>query len=527
MPIRPEAQAASQARASTGSVVSFESSRSNVVEQNADGVVIGAADVARLITFDARARFPVGGAKVWSVGIGGESRLLGSTDDSGVLATVPQPGRIVILHPDYELTSLQMMPGAGSDREVFLEPGGVIRGRFVDDQFEPIRSGTRVIAFPGTAPPSKAQVSAALNAAEPRLHIAQADEDGAFELRSLERGRGYTLAAAGGGWVMPRRRQGVLAGGGVLDLELERLYGALAVLRGPDGQPPRTSKRLWALPGPRWYWEDQSTHGVGTDSIEGALLDIPSKWTSRSYDYEYLLLYWSEQSPKPERLGPVRFTGQLAGYEPCVAEVWLPLVDQGLRAVAIELEPTVDNWSSVEVRLVAPERTSVPGHVSGGVGHLVLKQLDSGLLVTHVLEDLRPGSIVFEGVPEGVYHLYLTTKYGYFNSADRDGPVLLQVGGADPRPVQIDISGLCSVTFGVTSQGQPYTGAFAVEVQGRNEPGSAFAHFDGPPYSLQGLRPGDYRFTVYTPEHVPSSDWVGVSMSAGEGPSVRVDIRLP
>lgn len=238
-------------------------------------------------------------------------------------------------------------------------------------------------------------------------------------------------------------------------------------------------------------------------------------------------MYWSEQLTSPDRLGPIRFSGHLFGYESCIAEVWLPPVDDALGTVVVELMPTANAWANVEIQLVAPESELAPSHVTGGVGHLVLKHLDTGVLVTHVLESLRAGSILFEGVPEGDYHVYLTTKYGFYNSAETSAPILLRINRADPEPVRLDVSSLCSIVFDVRSEERIYTGAFAVEVQGKNEQGSAFAHFDGPPYSLEGLSPGDYRFTVYTPEFVPSDSWVRVGKSSDEGAASRVAIQLP
>lgn len=526
-PLLPETRSNSEAQTLLGRAVPLGESRTSLSKGSGLGTDERSRGTKHLHVLDVDSRQPIGEAEVWLWDVDEEPQSIGTTDPAGVISVAGYSGSMVITHPNYERTLLSERSKGAEETVVLLSPGGVIRGRLLHDQDDLIGTRPLVLAYPDSAPPSKSRVTAALHGLDPTFHLARTDETGFFEIRGLRRGQRFTLAAAGGGWVMPTRRQGVPADTLTLELSLERLYGALVVLRGSDGQAVRTSAQLWALPGPQWNWEDLGAHGVGTDSLEGALLGLPSELASRSYSDEYLFLFWSEQRPVPEQLGPIRFTGHLAGYEPCSADVWLePLADQ-VESVQIELVPTVSTWASVEVNLVGQQSTQIGGSIAGGIGHLVLKELESGLLVTNVLENLNPGALVFDGVPEGDYHVYLTTKYGYFNSADAEGPLLLQVRGSDRIKVSLDLSSLSSITFDVKAGDRDYTGAFAVEVQGRDRLGSAFAHFDGPPYFLQGLMPGDYRFTPYTPEYMPSDGWVKVGTQKEGSDAAVLRFRLP
>ncbi|MCA8980939.1 MAG: hypothetical protein H6831_03760 [Planctomycetes bacterium] len=508
------------------------SDRREAAAASASGAPVSSGKEQRLAVLrviDAESGAAVAGASVWSSEVPGVQSPLGETDDDGLLTISGRVEILTVAQDGYATATESIGDAAPPELVVALMREAVITGQVVDVRGLPTSKRPLVLAYADGSAPPKSQVASWLTRKWPGLHISRVDRTGAFELSGLQRGEKYTLAVAGEGVVLPRRVDGVLAGETGVTIEVRQLFGAVVRVVSQGGGPLRTSEDLWALPGPQWTWPEREWRGLATDSLEGALSGLSSEQTSRLWSDRYVWLFWTDAPSEPPALGPIRFSGHLAGYHRFDGNVELPPVSGDLAEVRLELSPAASAWGRLNVTILhgdSPQpRTRAP--IRGGVGDLVLKTTDTGRTFTRPLASLDDDVIRIDGVPEGDYLLYLTTKHGAFNSAKDDAPVSLHIDGEQQVDVTVDISGLCSVNFDVKSDTEPYRGELGLEVHRMSSPASTFVSFESPPFILQGLPPGQYRFTMYTPALSTSEDWVELSIPGRSGEAAVIRFAAP
>jgi hypothetical protein len=482
-----------------------------------------------LRVLDGQSRAPIVGATVWSSGDVQVPCLLGDTDENGVLELHGSIEALTVERKGFATATEVPRDTAADGQLIVMWREARITGQLLDVRGVPTPKRPLLLAYREGSAPSKSSILSWHARRWPGLHITRADRLGAFEFTGLQHGERYTLAVAGEGLVLPERRPGVLAGETGVALVVRQLFGAVIQVVHVGGEPLRTSSRLWALPGPQWTWPEREWRGLATDSLEGALCGLDAAETSRDWSGRFVWLFWTEAPSEPDELGPIRFAGHLAGYEPVEVDVELPQVINDLAEVRLELTPTATEWGELRVSLLHGDSLSpgIPTSVRGGVGDFVLKSADTGQMFIRTLADFVEDEIWLEGVPAAEYLLYLTSKHGAFNSAQPAGPIHVRIEGGREHAATIDLSELCSVRFDVDSGGGAYKGDLGLEIHRLDTPSSTFVSFENPPYVLRGLSKGQYRFTMYVPALSVNDDWVSVTQPGRSAEAATVQFSAP
>jgi hypothetical protein len=377
-----------------------------------------------------------------------------------------------------------------------------IRGLVLDPVGNPVMTGPVVVAFPeGHAPSSLPFNSATREDALDGL-LVQADELGRFRIGPVLPGLAYQLAAAGGGYATRGPVDPALPGEKEVVLMLEPLYGAIMRLTHEGraiGAPDR--ELLWTPPGIQWSWRGEEIRGLNGNSIESALLGLPSAFSSFTSRAEHLLVFTCNSDD--DVIGPFVLRGQPAGYSPVDLELFVPRMRQGLTALDIGLQRTevelgavLLEWDLSESVLVSSEP-----HRSGWELLVNIASTDGRHFFEAKVDRLRQGMVTFGNVPHGSYDVLFSTPQGYLNWVGINDP--FTVGqGTEPLRVTRNLSSLRCVRVGLhLSSGETYSGEAVFEVR-RSIDGTdltEFFHFKGAPFVIEGLIPMEYQITLDRP----------------------------
>lgn len=457
-----------------------------VIFSNDRGVVIPSVDVTLSLLNEAT---PLGQFK--------------SSELGEIRVRVPRQDQAVALlahHPEYQPLEVLLEPPLAPQNTILLRPWAHISGVVVGSDGLPVTTQPSVLVHSQSRPPTKQEVRESIRGVgSPRLKLERATEEGEFDIGGLKPGDTCTLLVGGGGVATTKPVTAVTGEEGVV-LPVDAVFGLRLGIEGaPQGEPA-----LWHSPGPTWSW-DQSligATGVNTDSLVAILLGLELQETSMTPSNPLVLLFtgsnqWTE-------MGPVAFWGQPAGYGPIEERIWIPRVVAEIPERNLECTSTARAWGDMTVVFQGLPRDGwTPTERIGIHGKIFLRSHGGDLSFDYPFLDWSRGELEIRRVPAGAYEAAISTQSGYAHYPAKDRAI--EVGPEHAATVTFDLSLACEVELGaVLRTGETVDGELVVSVaQEAGSWRSSSAHFTGPPYLVQGLIPGRYRFTIYKPFYDP------------------------
>lgn len=471
---------------------------------------------------------PVPGVDVWIRSGSAVGHVGSKADDSGQVR-VPQSdllGPVVLLakHPRFQPLETLLEQTGPTDKILVLLGKAHISGVVLDPGGRPVSSQPFVLAYLDGHPPSKQQALDALKGHPSSLSLVPALSSGEFTLDGLRPNAMYTLIAAGGGVAVTKPSPSVPANTENAVLQVEGLFG-LRLKFGELARSGDDSPTLWHPPGLRWYWDPKiiGATGIGTDSLSALLLGADLRDSTRIPGSSLTLLFTA--APGLDSVGPIDIQGTVAGYEPIDRELWIPRLKESIPDLWLELVPVATGWGSVSVRFLGVlEGTIGEVHRVRPLGSISFRSLDGQIAFTHAFNKFEP--LALKNLPFGDYFVSLSTESGY-SAHPTTQPDGIELGPTSDRAeIFFDMSQSCEVElFAAMRDGSTFDGELNIEV-GQEVDGKVFNSFVAflrPPYVVQGLIPGRYRFTIYKPFHDEEPLWVDLASDARTSSAVFLE----
>ena len=439
----------------------------------------------------------------------GSSVRIGSwrTNDQGMVEIPSPPGRdpftIDVTHPEFLSGHWAVDPGASRNRTLVLQPLERIEGYVVDEQGQAIATGPFVLAYPEADVPSHGMVARAISGESVEGILAcRADPSGRFELPHAKPNARYAVVAGGGGLASPTPVS-LVAGTASASVIVRALFGMRIIF---DGLP--TGAELhWQSPGPQWTWDPKgsSTQGLPTSSIVALLAGLDQRETVHAPIHPQPLLFLGSASL--DSVGPIHFTGTPAGCHSIDTLLWAPRVLEDVPSVLVPVTSFVSGWGSARIRLAGIHSPAPGVRRVTPMGKLYLLGEDPrcSFEVPFDAEDWNRGFLEIENIPEGRYSVSISTESGFAHYPVAPDSILVLHDEEAEFTCDLDLSCAVEVLLASPEGQEKYTGEATVEVHqlvdGRWY--SSYPQFAAPPYLIQGLVPGTYRFKLFRPFFEP------------------------
>jgi hypothetical protein len=443
---------------------------------------------------------PISQAKVHD---GETDRFLGETGSEGRLALHPQALDWLGISATGFRDCVVALDGRG-EREspegnmlrVTLERLWTLTGEVRRVDGLPV-SEAMIVAWTGHRP-SADDVWQALSGAGGIL-LAACDQEGRFALEVPGSGT-YELAAGGRGFVTysPDTYRAEANGDGV-GMVLRPAYALMVRFRAPSGLPS-ISKDLHPAGMPGLLYP-QGIVSVNGDHPGLVLAGVDPAWAASLTPVDRLEIMGVDGTEVPATVGPLRFEGELPGYDPVGSVLTLSGLWNGLREETIHLQPTVDGFGTIRVRLdpVAARRLDPGKLMFGGCG-LRLHSVGAAHPYQYLLRDFDElGRGAIRNVPFGSYQVHLRAWDNTYHDLDPDDPGSLSLHlDLGPDDLEIDLTDLRvgSVEFDLRdTDGAPVDGRQLVNLgrlQGNGRRMSFPYHFTGRPYRIPVIQSGVY-----------------------------------
>ncbi|MHC4378466.1 MAG: hypothetical protein ACYS26_17835, partial [Planctomycetota bacterium] len=492
-------------------------------------------DSTRLRTVDDRGR-AVGNVPVVARHQG-TTRALGRTDADGWLEVVLQNERPLILAGSSDDWLGERLlgasePPAGATVEVLLLQAGRATGQVLDSRQRPVGADVLIVALPAAHATPTADRLEQLRAFPHDAPSARTDEQGRFELTGLDLEGEYLLRGAGSGWVLRQDEEPQVLTGAHWVCTADPLWAAAIELLDTDGRPAAVSMQLEPHGAERAEF-------LGTPLTPWPLETSAVRWNglgaTRVNQPAHVRLFAFTGGDPDGELAPFVYQALLPGYESASRRVDAVRVGRRpLRREPLTLSPRATGFGQVELMHLdaAGELRPLPE------GELVLFD-DSQVFRLHV--DATPaGSATLGPVPHGRYGYQFKAADGTVQSQEQESGQQLQVVvGREPGLARVDLGPVGSVELQVrTPDGRPYWGSLTVMI---GEPGGVWfdsdnsltwsgvqrVHFAGPPYRLDPLPQGTFRFVLDAPFEIEIEGGYDISVEPGRPQVIEYAASFP
>ena len=389
-----------------------------------------------------------------------------------------------------------------TEEEVVLAPSMRLFGRVVCKGDGAPVAGVLLVAIEAGRPWSRGLVprlidgGSEVSAAETLGFTCESDADGSFRFHDLPAGVRYEVLALGDGLASPMGPVLSPAGGGPMEVVVERLRGVAV---------------------------DFVVDGSGGETLDPRIDFSPylERFAFRGPPLQPYLVTWAAEDhlgiPVPSRGGPDRVLVFSGGCE-LLEESWLelpigfpgyasttailPLQDvrrSGWTLHEVALLPIAERWGPVQVRFAGvPLAALARMDEDRLVGVLHLKDPEGRDLVRLVVAKELAAGIEFE-LPVGDYELDFEANDGYLWASENPAHALaLSVAEGDTARATIDVS-TCGFTefHAMHPSGIPFTGRLIVEVNAKGM--QEYVAWVEPPYTLSLVPEGKYEARLYLP----------------------------
>lgn len=445
------------------------------------------------------------GARTWD---------LGTSDSSGEVGlAVDASSRFLLVGCDDDWRGSRLVEAAElatdepSDRvlDLQLSPAGHATGQLVDTRGQSVGPGVLVVAMPYFhAQPDASRVED-LRARTHDAPSARTDEGGRFELNGLDPKERYTLWGAGAGWVLADESAAEVLAGQHLVRRADPMWAVALELRDDLGEPARVpldlvsrgAERAEFLGPPLEAWPLESNAALWNGL--GALREeLPPN---------VRLFAFSGGNPESQET-PFVYQALFPGYESASRQVRAARVGQGqLPRERVTLSRRAQQFGEFELMHLDSQGglSPIPS------GELVL--FDENQVFNLWVPATPEGSLRLGPVPFGRYGFRFRSEDGISQSVEppEGVPTELLVVGPDPSLATIELGAGGSVEIEVNLlDGRPHWGSLSVLI---GEPGSVWfdedgaiewtgvhrVHFSGPPYRIDHLPSGFFRFVLDSP----------------------------
>lgn len=440
-------------------------------------------------------------ATVVTTGASGASELrtLAQLGSDVLLGPLEVGATIVVTRDDY---STESIPYLGEDSlEVILRSGwsaaGVVEwgdGRRVSDAI--------VMALPlGRDPNSRQLEWIRLGIGGPQGLVARSREDGSFSVSGLRQTEAYDLIALGPGAACLKAPKASRRAARGHVVRLEAIYALQVTIADEQGQTLKTSDRLFG----------QGHLRKSNDPTARPLSHLPAwleltgaNWlgsVQQNTSHRVLLLY-STDDPRDE-VSSIEFSTHVPGYMPLATELRVPRLGREAQHLVLQTTPTANVWGDMEVivdtSLLYPLQ---PGETSRNLGTLFLHGVDTTDASMRVLQT-PSGREVIRGVPAGTYEARFEARSStlMFPPEQAASLPVRVIGNAPPAAVRLDPSEGGTLVLDLYDQhGSAFDQEVAFSIDGVGESakhGRNYATFQGPPYVIDHVPPGDYVVRIF------------------------------
>ena len=489
----------------------------------------------RLRTVDDRGR-PIGNVPLVARHQGTD-HALGRSDGEGWLEAPLPPERPLILSGCTEDWLGERMldsaePGEGTTVEVMLTPAGRATGQVLDTRQRPVGADVLIVALPVDHFAPTAERLEHLRAFPHSAPSARTDEQGRFELAGLDPMGKYLLRGAGSGWVLRQSDAPQVLAGTHRVCTADPLWAAAIELLGVDGRPAAVSMQL-------------EPNGAERAEFLGAALTAwpletsAVRWnglgSAREEQPHHVRLFAFTGGDPDSDLAPFVYQALLPGYEPASRRLDAVRVGRSpLRREPLTLSPRATGFGQLELMHLGPSGALLPLPE----GKLVLFD-DSQVFRLHV-SATPAGSVTLGPVPYGRYGYQFKAADGTVQSRGQaDGQQKQVVVGPEIGLAHVDLGPVGSVELQVrTPDGHPFWGSLTVLV---GEPGGVWfgsdssltwsgvqrVHFAGPPYRLDPLPQGTFRFVLGAPFEIEIEGGYDISVESGRPQVIEYAAPFP
>jgi hypothetical protein len=333
--------------------------------------------------------------------------------------------------------------------------------------------------------------------------LAQTDQSSAFLISRLVEGRTYTVCAAGRGVYTPHAGMPRSVSPGTSDLAVvvARVYGVRLVVRGEDGELPRSHPALGGI-GMTVPRDPAQLLPITSPLIPLIGLDGAESLPRGRDDVTVLVLAGAEEP------GPLSVGGRVAGYEAWHREVPLSPVSAGLQTVEVRIRRLCEAFARMTIEcLGAGPRLDPPGGAAWGRRSrpwVELTPVDERKSMGYELTlDRMPWQgVTFDNVPVGHYSVRLWTPHRFLSVPFEDQPMReVEILPGD-NLLSFDVGTVGAIELQPRrADGRPALGPVNVQlVSGSWGSGIQLgAGFNQPPYVLEGLPIGRYRVSITYP----------------------------
>ncbi|HEX5009680.1 MAG TPA: hypothetical protein VFY71_04705 [Planctomycetota bacterium] len=359
--------------------------------------------------------------------------------------------------------------------------------------------GLRVVAWPPMEPPTSAEL-----ALDPPPRSALTDEAGRFWISGLEKGALYTVGAAGLGVYVVGSDNVARVSAGTIDLVVTvgRVYGVHVVIRDEHGERLTTNPALRGR-GPNW------------SQPKGCLQELPqslplmdliglgeAEHSDQVPDGVILLCLGGAAPPEPASVG-----GQVAGYDAYHEQIALGPLSAGLPTYVIRVRRLCDGFGKLTVQCfgTGPTVASRTGPKCGR-DRVWVEMTPKDEEHRYMGFELDLGAIpwrgaTFDQIPMGRYDVRLWTEHRFLSVPFEDQAAQDFEVFAGGNVLQFDVGALGAVELDVRRpDGSAWQRHMNVELYSESWGNiRQVAMFEAPPYTIDALPVGRYRFHVQYP----------------------------
>jgi hypothetical protein len=326
--------------------------------------------------------------------------------------------------------------------------------------------------------------------------VTRTRDDGSFTISGLRHAESYNLTAVGPGSASlkpPTARQDAALGHVV---RIEAIYALEVEITDERGKALKTSDRLFGR-GQSWRVKDPTVRSL---PYLPAWLELAgADWLGSAHkqtSHEVLLLFLTED--QRVEIADIEFSVHVPGYLPLGVDLRAPRLGREPQRKKLEASATSRLWGDIEI--VVDSSTLHPlqsGEPSRNLGTLFLHGLDTTDVSVRV-QQTPSGREVIRGVPAGAYEGRFEARNTpfYFPPLDEKPLSVLVADKASPAVVRLDPGRAGTFILELTQEGGArYDRAVLFLLERVQHPlggGRSYTSFEGPPYIIDLIRPGDY-----------------------------------
>lgn len=402
--------------------------------------------------------------------------------------------------------------------DVSMEAGATISGIVALNGGGMPSRGVIVLAYPTNETPSHRSITECRRGIPNSLLTARPGPDGSFTICGVNPTKNYSLIAAGSGYAMESPIAFGVPGQPAVVLELLGVFGTVVRFVGNDGAPPKAHPGLWVGRGPRWWWDSSLFQGMGTTSVQCALLGLDDALSTIAPSLDVAMMFLGDANK--DRVGPILLEGTLAGYVPINGSITASRAIDKMDQSIVRLNPAVAGWGDLDVRwtVADPSLFCAPTTQTKEIADVLLHDLANDVTYEYKLLSFPATGVVVKGVPFGKYTVSILTGARSYNySSDHVAPVVNV--GVEAQTVEFDLSALFCVDLEIIENGNRHSGEAMVEItrfNGRRYVAN-FVTFRGPPYRISGMAAGEYKMRLFKPFLSANPVLVGVGSTTSNG----------